>query len=139
MAVDENGHCSLTHFSFESNNESKHLKDAVEGYKKKTSHYPERVLADQIYRNTENRKYCKENGIRLSGPRLGRKPKDEEVLLEQLRTEKKDMTDRIEVERHFSRQKRRFGTEKIVEKTRESIGHAVGMSIFLDNVVPVGF
>lgn len=139
ISVDENGHCSLTHFSFENNNESKHLKDAVEKYKKKTGHYPERVLADQIYRNTENRNYCKENGIRLSGPKLGRKPKDEEVLLEQLRTEKEDMTDRIGVERHFSRQKRCFGIEEIVERTFENIGHAVGMSVFLDNVVPVGF
>ena len=31
-----------------------------------------RVLADQIYRTRANRSYCKEHGIRLSGPKLGR-------------------------------------------------------------------
>ena len=30
------------------------------------------VLTDQIYRTRENRSYCKEHGIRLSGPKLGR-------------------------------------------------------------------
>ncbi|MQN01052.1 MAG: transposase [bacterium LCO1.1] len=35
----------------------------------RTGHYPERVLADQIYRTREKRKFCKENGIRLSGPK----------------------------------------------------------------------
>ena len=29
-------------------------------------------MADQIYRTRENRSFCKENGIRLSGPKLGR-------------------------------------------------------------------
>ncbi|MQN01730.1 MAG: transposase [bacterium LCO1.1] len=42
----------------------------------RTGHYPERVLADQIYRTRENRKFCKENGIRLSGPKLGRPSKE---------------------------------------------------------------
>ncbi|NLT47156.1 MAG: transposase [Clostridiales bacterium] len=39
--------------------------------------YPEAILADAIYRNKENRKYCKKHGIRLSGPKLGRPRKDE--------------------------------------------------------------
>ena len=49
------------------------------------------------------------------------------------------MVERISVERHFSREKRCFGIEEIVEKTEETIGHAIGMAVFLDNVVPVGF
>ena len=49
------------------------------------------------------------------------------------------MVDRIEVERRFSREKRCFGIECIVEKAIENIGHAVGMSVFLDNAVPTGF
>lgn len=139
IAIDEKGYSWLTHFSFDNRNEGTHLKESVESYKKKHGHYPERVLADQIYRSRENRKYCKEKGIRLSGPRLGRKPRNEETLSELLENEKADMVDRIEVERHFSRQKRCFGIECIVERAAENISHAVGMSVFLDNVVPVGF
>ncbi|MQN00975.1 MAG: transposase [bacterium LCO1.1] len=54
-------------------------------------------LADQIYRTRENRKFCKENGIRLSGPKLGRPSK--ELSAEEKHIEYKDNTDRIEVER----------------------------------------
>ena len=139
IAIDENGFCRLTAFSFDNFSESEHLQKAAEKYKESTGHYPERILADQIYRNKANRQFCKEHGIRLSGPPLGRKPVNEEARQELIATEKQDMIDRITVERHFSRQKRCFGIERIVEKTEETIGHAVGMAIFLDNVVPNGF
>ena len=56
--------------SFDAYNESEVLKTAVENYKHRTGHYPERVLADQIYRNRSNLNFCKEHGIRLSGKRL---------------------------------------------------------------------
>ena len=48
------------------------LIEAVERFKVRTGHYPECVLADQIYRTRENRNYCKAHGIRISGPNLGR-------------------------------------------------------------------
>ena len=53
-------------------NESLTLKDSVEAYKERFGVYPAVVLADKIYRNRENLKYCKGLGIRLSGPALGR-------------------------------------------------------------------
>ena len=58
--------------SFEAYNESTCLTEAVERFKERTGYYPNRVLADQIYRTRANRNYCKEHGIRLSGPKLGR-------------------------------------------------------------------
>src|SRR5690606_34902631 len=45
-------------------------------------HYPDAILADTIYRNRENRDFCKEHNIRLSGPNLG--------LPRQDRTDKSD-------------------------------------------------
>lgn len=53
-------------------NESGCLIEAIERFKERTGYYQERVLADQIYWTRENRSYCKEQGIRLSGPKLGR-------------------------------------------------------------------
>lgn len=45
------------------------LNKDIERYKDRTGHYPARVLVDQIYRNRANRDYCKEHGIRISGPK----------------------------------------------------------------------
>lgn len=63
--------------SFDNFNEGVTLIASAEKYKARFGHYPERILADTIYRNRENRRFCKEHGIRLSGPRLGRPKADE--------------------------------------------------------------
>jgi hypothetical protein len=55
-------------------NESGELKAQVEAFKNYTGYYPESVHADRIYRTRENRAWCKERGIRISGPPLGRPP-----------------------------------------------------------------
>ncbi len=49
---------------------------AVEEYKNYTGYYPSSVHVDRIYRTRENRAWCKEKGIRISGPPLGRPPKN---------------------------------------------------------------
>ena len=70
------GFARLEKQSFDSYNESTCLKEEIERYKTREGCYPERVLADKIYRNRANLSYCKEWGIRLSGPALGRPRKD---------------------------------------------------------------
>ena len=67
-------------------------------YKERTGHYPKRVLVDQIYRTRDNRNFCKDHNITMSGPKLGRPSKDKKSTKE----EYQDNTDRIEVERFFS-------------------------------------
>jgi len=52
-----------------------------------------------IYRNRENLRYCKERGIRLSGPALERPKKGEERNKVQ---DYQDKCERVEVERKFS-------------------------------------
>jgi hypothetical protein len=49
------------------------LKASAEKYRERHGVYPEAILADKTYRNRENIKFCKENGIRLSGPRRSAK------------------------------------------------------------------
>ena len=39
-----------------------------------TGHYPESVHVDKIYWTRDNRAWCKERGIRISGLPLGRPP-----------------------------------------------------------------
>ena len=123
MSVDEKGFARLEKLSFHAYNEQDVLVTAIENYRKRTGHYPERVLVDQIYRNQKNRAYCKNKKIRISGKALGRpkkKPSPEEK-----KTAHQDNTDRIEVERGFSLAKRCFGmgliTTKLNITTRSSI------------------
>jgi hypothetical protein len=68
------GYIFLDRISWENFNESVDLKAQVEAFKSYTGFYPESVHADQIYRTRENRKFCQERGIRISGPPLGRPP-----------------------------------------------------------------
>ncbi|NLX93875.1 MAG: transposase [Clostridiales bacterium] len=73
--------------------------EAIERYKQRTGSYPERVLAEKIYRNRDNLKYAKEWNIRLSGPALGRPKK---VEIRNKRQDYIDESERIEAERKFS-------------------------------------
>lgn len=72
LSLDSEGYGRIEKISFEAYNESTCLKEAAKRFRERTGHYPERILADQIYRTRENWKYCKNHGIRLSGPKLGR-------------------------------------------------------------------
>jgi hypothetical protein len=67
------GYVLLEKIGRESYNESGDLISQVEAYKELTGFYPESVHADKIYRTRVNRAWCKERGIRLSGPPLGRR------------------------------------------------------------------
>ena len=71
------GWTRLECFSFDAYNEAGNLQEMEERFLEREGHYPSRILADKIYRNRENLSYCKEHGIRLSGPALGRPRKGE--------------------------------------------------------------
>jgi transposase, IS5 family len=64
----------LVNLSWNNFNESGDLKTQVEEFKTFTGYYPESVHVDKIYRTRENRAWCKERGIRISGVPLGRPP-----------------------------------------------------------------
>jgi transposase, IS5 family len=68
------GFVFLDHISWDNFNESGDLKAQVESFKSYTGYYPESVHVDKIYRTRENRAWCKERGIRISGSPLGRPP-----------------------------------------------------------------
>lgn len=131
MSLDENGMARLEKISFDAYNECGNLQRAVERYYERTGHYPERVLVDKIYRNRDNLTYCKERGIRLSGPALGRPKKDSKA---DRKTERKDNKDRIEVERGFSLAKRNYGLGLIKTKLDTTTRSSIVLSIIAMNV-----
>ena len=130
-----NGFTRLEYHSFDAYNEALKLPEMIERYKERTGCYPERILADKIYRNRDNLAYCTERKIRLSGPALGRPKKDE------IRDKKQDYIDeaeRVEVERKFSLAKRKCGIGLIVTRLKETTCHCLAMSILLLNLRKIG-
>ena len=131
ISVDEDGMVRIEKQSFDAYNESDVLISAIENYYKRTGHYPERVLADKIYRNRSNLSYCKERGIRLSGPALGRPKKDPS---EDRKATYTDGVDRIEVERAFSLAKRCYGLGSIRTKLETTTRSSISLSIIAMNI-----
>jgi IS5 family transposase len=116
------GYALVEKMSWNNDNEALTLQEAVERYRERYGHYPEAVLADQIYRNRENRKYCKEKGIRLSGLPLGRPSK--KAQSEQKHIANKDSAERNAIEGKFGEGKRRYGLGLIqarLQKTSETV------------------
>lgn len=125
------GWARLECWSFDAYNEATKLIETIERYREREGHYPERVLADKIYRNRENLGYCKLHGIRLSGPALGRPKKDEQRDRRQTYL---DQNERIEVERQFSLAKRKCNLGKVKTKLEETVGFTLAMSIVMLNL-----
>lgn len=134
LSVDEKGYARIEKLSFDPYNESTCLQDAVEAYKFRTGHYPERVLVDQIYRTRANRNYCKDRGIRISGPKLGRPSKNSE---HDRSVEYQDNVDRIEVERTFSLGKRCYGMGLIKTKLEETTKATIALSVLATNLFKI--
>jgi len=125
------GWTRLEVFSFDPYNEALNLKEMAERYRERTGRYPNRILADKIYRNRDNLTWCKLRNIRLSGPALGRPKRGEP------RDKKRDYRDeceRIEVERRFSLAKRKCGMGIIATKLEDTTAHSVAMSVVVLNL-----
>ena len=125
------GWTRLEYHSFDAYNEATKLQEMIEAFRVREGHYPSRVLADKIYRNRENLRYCKERGIRLSGPALGR-PKKGEVRNKA--QDYKDECERVEVERRFSLSKRKCGMGLVTARLQETAEHVIAMSILVLNL-----
>jgi transposase len=105
------GYVFLDRMSWDNFNESGDLKAQVEAYHRFTGYYPESVHADRIYRTRENRAWCKEKGIRISGPPLGRPPAN--VSKSKKRQALEDERIRNAIEGKFGQGKRRFGLNRV--------------------------
>lgn len=136
LSVDDNGLGRIEKISYDAYNESTVLIEALERFKERTGHYPERLLADQIYRTRENRNFCKSHGIRLSGPKLGR-PSIAKQSVKEKKQEYQDNTDRIEVERSFSLSKRCYGMDLIRTKLYDTTLTSIALSVFVTNLFKI--
>ena len=133
-----NGFSFVDRISWDSYNESGDLISQVEKYRNRFSFYPKSVHADQIYRTRENRRYCKEKGIRLSGPPLGRPKKITEANASELKQDRlihrQDEIDRIAIEGKFGQGKRRFTLDRIMAKLAKTSEAVITISFIVMNL-----
>ena len=128
------GFVRLEKQSFDAYNEGEYLQETIERYRSRTGYYPARVLADKIYRNRNNLNFCKEHGIRLTGPALGRPKKDAAIDKKQNYL---DECERVEVERAFSHAKAKFGMGLIRARLEGTAKTVVALSILALNLSKV--
>jgi hypothetical protein len=132
------GFSFIDRLSWDSFNEAGDLISQVEKYKERYGHYPESVHADKIYQNRENRRFCKELGVRMTGKPLGRPPVETEENREKLMAERKqryqDDVDRIAVEGCIGVAKRKYGLGLIKSKLRSTSETEIFLSVFVMNL-----
>ena len=126
-----NGYVFLDKLSWDNYNESGDLKEQIEEYKKERGCYPKSVHVDKIYRTKENRAYCKERGIRMSGPRLGRRPKE---VSKEKKEARSDERVRNAIEGKFGQGKRRFSLGRVMAKLPETSETVIAMNFLVMNL-----
>ena len=131
---DINGFLRIEHLSWGAFNECHTLQDSVEAYRKAYGHYPERVLADTISRTRDNLRYCKEHGIHLNGPRLGKTPKDPAIRKQELQLEWQESGERGDIERRFGIGKRCYSLGRITAKLKHTSEVMIHMSVLTLNL-----
>ena len=127
------GEVFLNRLSWNNYNESGDLIAQVEAYKEFTGYYPESVHVDKIYRTKANRAWCKERGIRISGPPLGR-PKNNPSQQEKKQA-REDEKIRNGIEGKFGQGKRRFGLDRVMAKLSHTSETAIAISVLVMNLV----
>ena len=126
------GYVRMERLSWDAYNESESLIPIVENYKERNGIYPERILADKIYRNRNNLSYCKEHGISITGPALGRPKKNKDKF--EKKQEYIDTCERNEVEGKFGTSKTRYGLNRTFAKLKETAQSVINMAFFVMNL-----
>lgn len=128
------GFTFIEKISWDNYNEGSDLIEQIEKYRTRFGYYPESVHGDKIYQSRKNRQFCTEHGIRMSGPQLGRPPKEKEEQREKKRQRQQDEKDRIPVEGKFGNAKRRYGLNRIMAKGKETSETTIAMIILIMNL-----
>jgi len=129
------GYARIERLDFEAYNESEDFWKAVYRYRDRYGRWPERILADKIYRSRQTLAFCKEHGIRLSGPALGKPPKCQNWSRQLRNQEYQDTCDRNIVEGVFGTGKTAFGLDRISVRLEETTRCVIGVALLLMNLM----
>jgi hypothetical protein len=132
------GYVLLDKLSWDAFNESGGFIEEVESYRKRFGHYPVSVHADEIYRTRDNRRFCKEKGIRLSGKPLGRPRKPTAANIAELKALRgqiyQDELDRIPIEGKFGNAKRKGTLARVMAKLPHTSVSVINIGLIVLNL-----
>jgi transposase, IS5 family len=127
-----NGYVFIDRLSWDNFNESGDLKSQVESFKIATGNYPESIHVDQIYRTKENRTWCQERGIRITGVPLGRPP----IVVDREKKKQAQLDERFRsrIEGKFGEAKRRFSLGRVMTKLSKTSQTAIAITFLVMNL-----
>lgn len=129
-----NGYFRIERLGWDAYNESTTLQETVERYRNQMGVYPQRILADKIYRTRDNLQYCAKKGIHMNGPKLGRPPKDKALYAQQCCDERKEAGERNEVEGKFGTGKRCYGLNRLTARLKDTSETQIHMIVLTMNL-----
>ena len=127
-----NGYAFVDKLDWDAYNEESLLIPAIEDFNARYGCYPEAVLADKLFRNRGNLSYCKNRGIRLSGPRLGRPPKETNKAV--IAEARKDSSKRNAIEGKFGEGKTKYGLSRVMARLKGSSETVIALSFLSMNI-----
>lgn len=128
----KDGYTHVALIGWDNYNEGPLLKESLEKYKQLYGCYPEKVLADQLFGNRENRRFMTEQGIRYVGKPLGRPTRTSK---KEKRSLQKEMAQRNPIEGKFGQGKNAYGLAKIRARLKETSESWVLSIYFIMNLL----
>lgn len=126
------GFARVNTLSWEAYNESNDLQRQAEAYKAIFGYYPELIQADKIYATNQNRKWCKQNNIRLTAKPKG---KPIEKTYREKKKEKQEFNERNHIEGKFGQAKQGYRLNEVKAKLKNTSESWIGVIIFVLNVI----
>jgi len=118
--------------SWDAYNESADLIPHVLAYKELYGYLPELVQVDKIYGTNQNRKWCKDNDIRMTVTPKG-KPKEKTVY--QKRKHRKELSERNQIEGKIGQAKQGYKLNEVKAKLNDTSNTWIGATLFITNLV----
>lgn len=129
------GFARIERLDFEAYSESEDFWKAVYRYHDRYGRWPERILADKLYRNRQTLSFCKSHGIRLSGPALGKPPKAQELTRQLKKQEYQNGCDRNVVEGVFGTGKTAYSLGRVSVRLEQTTRYVIGAALLLMNLM----
>ncbi len=127
------GFVRCNHIGWDNYDEGGDLMLQVKEFRQVYGYYPELLLGDRKYLTRENRKYLKENNIRIVGKPLGRPPKQKLSGYRKYKT-RKEQNMRNHVEGKFGQGKNAYGLNKIRARRKDTSESWISAILFIMNL-----
>jgi len=131
----DRGFARINTLSWDAYNEGGDLIKQVEAYKDLHGYYPELVQVDKIYATRANRRWLKENDIRITATPLGRRKEKQKETYYQKRKHKKEAAERNHIEGKFGQGKNGYKLNEIRARLKDTSESWIACIFFIMNLI----